>query len=145
MLYGEFRHQVDAKNRIRIPFRFKDELGEKYVLCKAEIGIISIYSAAVADEKFSFLKNVSPFDRKASAAVAEFLSGFFNCADDGHGRIMIPEALRKDADLGKDVVSIGMGDHIELMSERKREEIAKTAEDGNFMATLNDLFYGRNK
>ena len=140
MLYGEFCHQIDGRFRIRIPFRFKDELGGSYVFCLAESGIISVYSKAVAEEKFGALKNVSPFDRRAAKIAMNFLSGLYNAEDDGQGRVIIPEPLREKAGLKKDVVSVGMGDHIELMSVEKREEIKAIENSPEYYEVLNELY-----
>ena len=143
MFYGEFRHQVDDRNRIRIPFRFKDELGKDYIFCRADDGVIAIYSTARAKEKFAFLENVSPFDRKAARFAANFLSGLYGAEDDGHGRVIIPEPLR-DMLSSKDVVSIGVGDHIELMSADTREELKKVENEEDYLSYLDQLYTKNN-
>ena len=140
MLYGEFTHQIDGRYRIRIPFRFKEELGNSYVFCLAEDGIISIYSQSVAEEKFGALRNVSPFDRRTAKIAMNFLSSLYNAEDDGQGRVIIPEPLRDRASLGKDVVSVGMGDHIELMSAEKRAEVKSLENAPDYYEVLNNLY-----
>jgi MraZ protein len=47
MLFGEYDHQVDAKNRIRIPARFKSDIGNNYVFVRGSTKCISIYSEEV--------------------------------------------------------------------------------------------------
>ena len=140
MLYGEFRHQVDAKNRIRIPFRFKKELGSSYVLCKMAGDVIGVYEASVGEKKFSFLSEVSPFDKEAKKAILNFMSGFFYVEDDGHGRVSLPDSLVKYAKIDKDVVSIGMGDHIELMSAATFESASDDSNADEYLDTLNKLY-----
>ena len=139
MLYGEFTHQIDSRFRIRIPFRFKDELGKEYVFYRAEKGIIAIYSAERAKQKFGFLENVSPFDRQAVAFAMKFLKNLYNAEDDGQGRVIIPEPLRGELD-GKDVVSIGAGDHIELMSVERSEALKNADDDPACMEFLNKMY-----
>ena len=140
MLYGEFRHQVDAKNRIRIPFRFKKELGSSYMLCKMADNVIGIYEASVGEKKFSFLSEVSPFNKEAKKAILNFMSGFFYVEDDGHGRVSIPDSLVKYAKLDKDVVSIGMGDHIELMNASTFDAASDDSNSEEYLEILDKLF-----
>ncbi|MBP5372718.1 MAG: hypothetical protein J6Y44_00845 [Clostridia bacterium] len=140
MLYGEFSHQVDAKNRIRIPFRFKKDLGSAYMLCKMADGVIGIYEASIAEKKFAFLSEVSPFNKQAKKAILNFMSGFFYAEDDGHGRIMLPDSLVKYAKIEKDVVSVGMGDHIELMSAATFNEAANDDNSEEYLEILDQLF-----
>ncbi len=123
MFFGEFHHQVDAKNRIRIPFRFKDELGSKFVFCVLQDDVVSVYPHETVEEKFEFMKNISPFDDDSNFLVTECLSTFCNVEEDNQGRVIIPELIRDAVKLGKDIVSVGSGDHIKIMSKAKRDEI----------------------
>ena len=140
MLFGEFEHQVDARNRIRIPYKFKDELGASYVFCLAEKDIISVYNEKVALEKFGKLYKASPFSRRAAKMALNFMGGLYNAEDDGQGRVIIPEPLRKKVDLGRDIVSMGAGDHVEIMSVSKREEIRALENEPDYYDVLNELY-----
>ena len=140
MLYGEFSHQLDAKNRIRIPFRFKKELGSSYLLCKLADNVIGIYEASVGEKKFAFLSEVSPFNKAAKKAVLNFMSGIFYLEDDGHGRIMLPDSLVKYANIEKDVVTVGMGDHIGVVSAATFAEASDDSNSEEYLETLDQLF-----
>ena len=121
MLFGEYDHQVDAKNRIRIPSRFKATIGNNYVFMKGSTKCISIYSEEVFKERYGKFTNVSVFDVEGQKALMEVLSSCYTANEDGQGRVVIPEKLRAYAGIEKDVVSIGMGDHIDMYDMKERE------------------------
>ena len=139
MYYGEFVHAVDAKNRIRIPTRFKLPQGEDYVFTVLRDGVISVYSSAIIDKKFAPLTTISPFDDDIEIAADSF-SNFFPANEDGQGRVMIPEAIRRQVETGKEVVTVGMGDHIDIMTPERREKIRAAARTPEARKKLNALF-----
>ncbi len=121
MLFGEYDHQVDAKNRIRIPARFKATIGNNYVFVRGSTKCISIYSEEVFNARYGKFTNVSVFDVEGQRALMEVLSSCYQGCEDGQGRVVIPEKLRIYAGIDKDVVSIGMGDHVDMYSKEERE------------------------
>ena len=123
MLFGEYDHQVDAKNRIRIPARFKAEIGNNYVFMKGPNKCISIYPTSIFEERYGKFANVSVFDAEGQEALVEVFSSCYNGAEDGQGRVVVPEKLRDYAEIDKDVVSIGMGDHVDMYSLQERQRI----------------------
>lgn len=139
MFYGEFVHAVDAKNRIRIPAKFKLPKGEDYVFTVLRDGVISVYSSEVIDKKFAPLTNMSPFDEDVEIAGGCF-SNFFSATEDGQGRVMIPEPIRRQVETGSEVVSVGMGDHIDIMTPERRDRMKEAARSPEARKKLNALF-----
>ena len=123
MLFGEYDHQVDAKNRIRIPVKLKSELGSNYVFMKGAAKCISVYPASKVDELVSSLSGISTFDAEAQKSFAEFMASFYPGDEDGQGRVVIPEKLREYAGIDKEVVTIGMVNHVDIYSKEERERI----------------------
>lgn len=123
MLFGEYDHQVDAKNRIRIPSKLKAELGNGYVFMKGASKCISVYPASKVDELVGQFSNINVFDSEAQESFAEFMSSFYPGDEDGQGRVVIPEKLREYAGIEKDVVTIGMVNHIDIYSKKERERL----------------------
>ena len=121
MLFGEYDHQVDAKNRIRIPARFKSTIVNNYVFVRGSTKCISIYPEEVFNNRYGKFTNVSVFDVEGQRALMEVLSSCYQACEDGQGRVVIPEKLRIYAGIDKDVVSIGMGDHVDMYSKEERE------------------------
>ena len=127
VFFGTYFHQMDAKNRIRIPAKFGKELSSKYIVGKSSIdGALAIYTLE-GFQKVSKKKH-SPFNAKAEMAYTLFFGSYFEVAEDGQGRLQITDAIRKIVNLEKDLVSIGADDHINLMSrsrfERMQEELS---------------------
>lgn len=125
MLFGEYDHQVDAKNRIRIPSKLKAELGSNYVFMKGASKCISVYPASKVDELVGSFSGLSAFDAEAQESFAEFMSSFYPGDEDGQGRVVIPEKLREYAGIDKEVVTIGMVNHIDIYAKEERERLKK--------------------
>ena len=136
MLFGEYEHQVDAKNRIRIPMRFKSEIGENYVFMKGSNKCISIYPVSVFEARYGRFTEVSVFDAEGQRGIAEVFASCFTGVEDGQGRVVVPEKLRKYAQIEKDVVSIGMGDHIDMYDAKERENIRSGKSYGEIVSML---------
>ncbi len=131
MFFGEYEHQVDAKNRIRIPARLKAELGNEYVFMRGTTKCISVYSKQAFDEQFASIKNVSVFDKQALESLTEVLSLVFPANEDGQGRVVLPDKLKKYAEITKDITFVGMLNHIDIYAKDVREDMrkAKTYEE----------------
>lgn len=123
MLFGEYDHQVDSKNRIRIPSKLKAEIGSEYVFMKGASKCISIYPASKIDELVSQFSGVSAFDKEAQESLAEVMASFYPGDEDVQGRVVIPEKLREYAGIDKEVVTIGMVNHIDIYSKQERERL----------------------
>lgn len=124
MFMGEFTHSIDAKGRVILPAKFREELGIHCVVTRGLEGCLSVYTAenwlslANSMKKLKASKeNVRAFKRFlfGSAAEVEF---------DRQGRILIPAALREYAKLTKDVTVLGTGDKIEIWDKGAYETYA---------------------
>lgn len=128
MFMGEYNHTIDAKGRVIVPSKFRETLGEEFVVTKGLDGCLFVYDNnewAVFEEK---LKSLPITNKDARAFVRFFLSGAASVEVDKQGRILLPGSLRDFAELQKDVVLIGVGSRIEIWS-RERWEGAATFED----------------
>lgn len=127
MFFGEYSHQIDAKNRIRIPSRLKSELNEEYVFCKGTTKCIIIYPKSELENiKQDFLK-LNKFDVEEQTSAMEMFASIFPGIEDGQGRVVLPEKLRSYAGLNgdeKDIVIVGVVNRIEIYAKSERERIA---------------------
>jgi len=121
MYSGEQAHQLDAKNRIRIPAKFQVDPDEKFVFCKGATPCIYVMPKATFEKMANEFSSISIFDEEGQEALSEFMSSFYPVEPDGQGRILIPEALRKHASINKNVVTVGVFDRLEIWSEEVRE------------------------
>lgn len=125
MFSGEYAHQLDEKNRIRIPAKYKAELGDKYVFCKGATKCIYVMPLAAFEKEAEKFSSISLFDEEAQDALSEFMSSFFQPEEDKQGRVLLPPALREYAGIEKNVVTVGSFNKLEIWSEEVREERRK--------------------
>ena len=122
MFMGEYSHNVDAKGRLIVPAKFREQLGDQFVVTKGVDGCLYVYSQEEwkrIEEKF---REVNLTTKDARKFMRFFFAGAAMCEVDKQGRILIPSVLREFAGLEKDVVLAGMGGRIEIWSLEKWEE-----------------------
>ena len=123
MFMGEYNHTIDAKGRLIIPSRFRELLGEEFVLTRGLDGCLSIYPM---DEWVAFEEKLRalPLTNKDARTFSRFfVAGATTCQLDKQGRILVPQTLRQFAGLDKDVVLTGNLNRIEVWSKEKGREI----------------------
>ena len=122
MLYGRYEHTVDAKNRVFIPAKFKEALGNSFKITFNRITnkCILVYS----NEEWEKLeKEVVALPRvKHEVFIREVFSNTVDVQLDAQGRIVIPQFLKDNAELQKNVLFLGVGTHIEIWSPDVLEE-----------------------
>jgi len=116
MFIGEYNHSVDTKGRVSVPAKFREELGDCFILTKGLDNCLFIYSMDEWRILENKLKQLPLTNRDARAFVRFFFSGATECELDPQGRIRIPTNLRDHAILEKDAVIIGVGTRIEIWS-----------------------------
>lgn len=113
---GEFNHSIDAKGRIIVPAKFREDLGEEFVVTLGLDGCLFLYPDSEWREFVEQLKHL-PGNRQARQLQRYFLAGATTCEIDKQGRILIPAKLREHAKLEKDVVFVGVLGKIEIWSK----------------------------
>lgn len=119
MFIGEYGHAIDAKNRIILPSKFREGLGESCIMTKGLDGCLYVYPRdewAILEEK---LKSLPLTSKDARAFVRFFFSGANEMTFDKQGRTLIPQNLMQYAGIVKEVVSIGVSNRIEIWSKEK--------------------------
>lgn len=122
MFIGEYQHSLDSKNRMIIPSKLREGLGETFVITKGLDGCLYAYPMnewKVLEEK---LKQLPLTSKDARAFVRFFFSGANEIDIDKQGRALIPQNLLVYANIDKDIVSIGVSNRIEIWSKKKWEE-----------------------
>ncbi len=120
MFMGEYNHTIDAKGRIIVPSKFREALGENFVVTLGLDGCLFVYPN---EEWLTFvnqLKNL-PGNKDARQLQRYFMAGAADCEVDKQGRILIPSKLREHASLDKDVVFVGVLSKIEIWSKERWE------------------------
>ena len=119
MFIGEYNHGLDAKNRMIIPSKLREELGNKFILTKGLDGCLYAYPLnewKILEEK---LKSLPLTNKDARAFVRFFFSGATECELDKQGRILIPANLREHSKLDKEAVIIGVSTRVEIWSKEE--------------------------
>ena len=110
MFMGEYNHTVDAKGRLIVPSKFREQLGDEFVVTKGLDGCLFVYE----NTEWNALPLTNANARKFSRF---FLAGASTCEVDKQGRILLPAVLREFAGIDKDAVLVGVGSRIEIWSK----------------------------
>ncbi len=139
MFMGEYNHTIDAKGRLIVPSRFREKLGDEFVVTKGLDDCLFVYPLeewANIEEAF---RKVPLTNKKARDFVRFFFAGAASCEVDKQGRILIPPSLRAYAGLEKEIVSAGVLNRVEIWDKEKwahSSEIGDMDEIADYMAEL---------
>ena len=114
MLIGEYEHSLDAKGRLIMPAKLRDDMGEKFILTTGLDGCLFGFSMSEWEKFEDKLKALPITNKNARNFVRFFLSGATECELDKQGRFLIPNNLRAAANLEKETVIIGVGTRLEI-------------------------------
>lgn len=127
MFMGQFQHALDPKGRLIIPARFRELLGDTFILTKGLDRCLFVYPKeewAVLEQKLKSL----PFTQKdARAFIRFFFSGAVEIEMDKQGRILIPPQLREYAGIDRDIIIIGVSNRAEIWSLTEWEAYSQQA------------------
>ena len=139
MLMGEFHHNLDDKNRLIIPSKFRNEIGNKFIVTRGIEKCLFVYSVDEWNKIIEKL-NTLPFTNKdARTFMRMFLSGATECELDNNGRVCINGPLMNYASLSKECVVIGVGDRLEIWDQDMFDNFFNTNID-NFSDVAENLF-----
>lgn len=137
-MFGKFTHNVDAKGRLFVPAKLREELGDVfYVMIGLENSLLVFPEAKMAQVSERF--NSVPLSD--SGALRYIRSNVARCEPDKQGRFVLPPILRKFANLTGDVTFLGQGDHAEIWDAAAYEakENAWMADASNLANALKEL------
>ena len=114
MFMGQYNHTIDPKGRLIIPSKFRDLLGDEFIVTKGLDGCLFVFPKnewQIIEEKLRTL----PLNNKSARKFIRFLvAGATTCELDKQGRILLPQVLRDFAQLEKDVVLAGNLNRVEI-------------------------------
>ena len=122
MFKGMFEHQLDDKNRIRIPSKFRKELtgenGERtYSLFRGMNNCICVMADDELDDAIASISEEAISESNQASAM--FFSSIFSAEEDAQGRVVLPAMLKRIAGIQKDIITIGRGKRLEIWSAEK--------------------------
>ena len=139
MLMGEYEHSLDAKGRLTMPAKLRQDIGEKFIVTKGLDGCLFAFSTQEWINFEEKLKSLPLSDKNARSFVRFFLAGATECEIDKQGRFLIPANLRNVAGLEKEAVIIGVGTRLEIWNKDtwlKSDEDISAEEIAENMANL---------
>lgn len=122
MFYGEYQHTVDSKGRVIIPSKFREGLGDKFIITKGLDNCLFAYSNDEWKNIESKLRSLPFTDKDVRAFVRFFFAGATECEIDKQGRILIPINLREYGGFNKDIYVIGVSSRVEIWDKSKWDE-----------------------
>jgi MraZ protein len=137
MFRGHYEHTLDSKGRVSLPARLREALvakdgtpdASRFVLTCSLYGCLVIYTW---DRWLSFearIAALAQFNPQVQRLKRVYIAGAVECTLDGHGRLLVPETLRKFAELERDVVWVGQLDTMELWSLSRWKTAVEEAMD----------------
>lgn len=114
---GEYRHSIDSKGRLFMPAKFREELGQSFIVTKGLDSCLFVYSNSaweVLEQKICALPLSKSRDLQRF-----FFSSAAECLPDSQGRILLPANLREYAGLSKDASIIGVSGRVEIWDSSK--------------------------
>lgn len=123
MFMGEYNHSIDAKGRLIIPSKFRDMLGDEFVVTKGLEGCLFVFEKYEFESFMDKLNEKSDLEAKVRKIKRFFISGAQEMEPDKQGRMLVPTTLREYAGLEKEVVFAGVGGHIEIWDKSKWDDV----------------------
>ncbi len=120
MFMGQFEHTIDTKGRTIVPVKYREELGEEFIVTWGADGCLYLYPQTEWQEFVNQLKKL-PSNQNTRKIQRQFLSMAMEVTLDKQGRILIPAKLRTSANLEKDLVFIGMMNRVEIWDKSTLE------------------------
>ena len=137
MLIGSYNHQLDQKNRFRIPAKFKTGLGEELVITKGTHNSLYLMSKESMEKNvFEKMQSVSMFDEPLQKSFRLLLSSAHEVESDAQGRILMPSALKQHANITKNIVFVGVGSRVEIWAEEEWQKYSSGIDFDAEMETL---------
>lgn len=139
MFIGEYHHTIDDKGRIIIPAKFRETLGDNFIITRGIENCLFVYPTD-AWNKICDKLNSLPFTKKDARVFTRFfMSGATEVELDKQGRVNISAPLIKYSNLIKDCVIIGTGDRLEIWAQESWDEFFDSTKD-NMSDIAENLF-----
>lgn len=128
MFMGEFQHSIDEKGRLIVPAKFREDLGEKFIITRGLDNCLFVYPLPqwkILEDK---IKELPTSHADTRAFVRMFFSGAVEAEVDKQGRVVVPSHLREHARIERDVYVIGVSTKVEIWSKDSWENYENQAQ-----------------
>ena len=129
MFFGSFTHTLDEKGRLMIPRKMREELGYKVYIMKGFDGSLSLYNEERYQKLVAEFSSL-PFNQRKNRDYLRIQFASTHEMDvDKLGRVQIPTALLNKFNISREVIVLGIGDHIEVWNQKTYEEYENSVKD----------------
>lgn len=122
MFFGSYSHSLDDKNRLMIPSKMRESLSNKLFMLKGFDGAISVYEQQAFQDLIVKLEKMAFTKKDTRSFLRTQLANTYELDVDKLGRISIPTPIINKFNIGKEVIVLGAGDHIEIWDKKTFEE-----------------------
>jgi len=128
MFIGEYSHTIDPKKRLALPSKFRGELGSKVVVTRGLDNCLFVYPMKVWEEIATKLGTLPVGEAATRSFIRVMLAGAADVELDSQGRILVPEYLKNDGGLKKDVTIVGLFNRLEIWDSEEWRKYKTQAE-----------------
>ena len=136
MLIGEYNHTLDAKGRVNFPVRFREEMGDRFIVTR---GLDTCLAAYSMEEWARIEQRFRELPLKARMIQRAYFSGAAEVEVDGTGRILLPQNLRTYAGLKKEVTVLGLSTYAEIWDTEVWMQAREAVTPEMMVETLGEL------
>ena len=130
LLLGTYTPKIDAKGRVALPAKFRSQLGQGLVMARGQERCVYLLPFDEFRRIASQIQRTSVGNKAAREYLRVFLSGAVDQEPDKQGRVVVPQMLRDYANLGSDIVVMGVGTRAELWNKDAWESYLAQKEEG---------------
>lgn len=128
MFIGEYNHTIDPKKRLALPSKFRGELGSKVIVTRGLDNCLFVYPMKVWDGLAEKLGSLPVGEAGTRSFIRVMLAGATDVELDSQGRVLLPEYLKADGGLKKDVTIVGLFNRLEIWDTDKWNKYKTMAE-----------------
>ncbi len=129
MFLGEFQHSLDAKGRVILPAKYRDQLAHGAVVTKGRGGCLSVFTPEEFEMVAAQMREGQKRGREELTAARAFFGGAVDVMPDRQGRVALPQNLREYAGLTQQVALVGVYSRIEIWDRDRWLEIGREGEE----------------
>ena len=117
---GEYQHNIDAKGRLFLPAKLREELGTTFHVTLGDDGCVWVFS----DEGWAnLMAKIGALPYSKAKQLRKLFAYASDCEPDAQGRILLSAPLRNEVGLEKEVIITGSFDRVEIWPARRWEEL----------------------
>lgn len=128
MFIGEYKHTIDPKKRVALPSKFRSELGNRVVITRGLDTCLFVYPVKVWEGLASKLGSLPVGESGTRSFLRVMLAGATDVELDSQGRVLIPDYLKTDGGLKKNVTIVGLIDRLEIWDSTNWQKYKTLAE-----------------